>query len=60
MGGSSTREGRVEVCVGGRWGTVQNNHSQIVEFFCSTLGFPTEGRDSQHLKSANSCRVCLL
>ncbi len=49
MGGSSTREGRVEVCVGGRWGTVQNNNSQLVEFVCSTLGFPTEGRNSKHL-----------
>ncbi|XP_064397408.1 neurotrypsin-like isoform X3 [Halichondria panicea] len=43
VGGSSTREGRVEVCVGGRWGTVQNNNSQMVEFVCSTLDFPTEG-----------------
>ena len=25
MGGSTDREGRVEVCVGGRWGTVQTN-----------------------------------
>ncbi len=41
------REGRVEVCVGGRWGTVQNNNSQLVEFVCSTLGFPTEGRNSE-------------
>ncbi|XP_064397393.1 uncharacterized protein LOC135344175 isoform X3 [Halichondria panicea] len=46
VGGSSVREGRVEVCVGGRWGTVQNNNSQLVEFVCSTLGFPTEGSKS--------------
>ncbi len=47
--GSTDREGRVEVCVGGRWGTVQTNNLQMVEFVCSTLGFPTEGRDSEHL-----------
>ncbi|XP_064397460.1 neurotrypsin-like [Halichondria panicea] len=41
--GSTDREGRVEVCVGGRWGTVQTNNLQMVEFVCSTLGFPTEG-----------------
>ncbi len=28
--GSTDREGRVEVCVGGRWGTVQTN--QFLEF----------------------------
>ena len=27
VGGSTDREGRVEVCVGGRWGTVQTNQS---------------------------------
>ena len=49
VGGSTDREGRVEVCVGGRWGTVQTNNLQMVEFVCSTLDFPTEGRDSEHL-----------
>ena len=43
-GGSTDREGRVEVCLGGRWGTVRTNNLQLVEFVCSTLGFPTEGR----------------
>ncbi len=27
VGGSTDREGRVELCVGGRWGTVQTNQS---------------------------------
>ena len=27
VGGCTDREGRVEVCVGGRWGTVQTNQS---------------------------------
>ncbi len=27
VGGSTDREGRVEVCVGGRWGTAQTNQS---------------------------------
>ena len=54
VGGSTDREGRVEVCVGGRWGTVQNNNSQLIEFVCSTLGFPTEGREN------DGCHVCLI
>ena len=54
MGGSSIREGRVEVCVGGRWGIVQTNNSQLIEFVCSTLGFPTEGREN------DGCHVRLI
>ncbi len=48
VGGSTDREGRVEVCVGDHWGTVQTNNLQLVEFVCSTPDFPTEGRDSEH------------
>ncbi len=35
VGGSTDREGRVEVCVGGRWGTVQTNQSlEVAETVC--------------------------
>ena len=35
LGGSTDREGRVEVCVGGRWGTVQTNQSlEVAETVC--------------------------
>ena len=44
MGGSTNREGRVEVCVDGRWGTVCNNSQEgIAGAVCSQLGFPAEG-----------------
>ena len=44
VGGSTAREGRVEVCVDGRWGTVcNNNQEEIAEAVCSQLGFPAEG-----------------
>jgi len=43
--GSSTLEGRVEVCIGQRWGTVCHNYwsasdGQVV---CRQLGYSTEG-----------------
>ncbi len=51
VGGSTDREGRVEVCVGGRWGTVQTNQflevaetvcrsqSQIVDFYSTSTTY---------------------
>ena len=37
MGGASDREGRVEVCVGGRWGTVQtNNPGELAQTVCES------------------------
>ena len=40
MGGSTNSEGRVEVCIDGRWGTVCNNKQEgIAEAVCSQLGF---------------------
>ena len=51
MGGSTDKEGRVEVCVGGRWGTVQTNQflevaesvcrsqSQIVDFYSTSSSY---------------------
>ncbi len=35
VGGSTDSEGRVEVCVGGRWGTVQTNQFlEVAEIVC--------------------------
>ncbi len=42
VGGASSREGRVEVCVDGRWGTVYYNE-QLAGTVCSQLGFPNKG-----------------
>ncbi len=51
VGGFTDREGRVEVCVGGRWGTVQTNQflevaetvcrsqSQIVDFHSTSSSY---------------------
>ena len=42
--GSSANEGRVEVCVDGRWGTVCNDSQEgIAGAVCSQLGFLSEG-----------------
>ena len=45
VGGSTNREGRVEVCMDGRWGTVCNNNQEgIAGAVCFQLGFPAEGK----------------
>ena len=42
--GCTRNEGRVEVCVDGRWGTVCNNSQKgIAQAVCSQLGFITAG-----------------
>ena len=44
VGGSTNREGRLEVCIDGRWGTVcDNSQSGVAGAVCSHLGFPAEG-----------------
>ena len=44
VGGSTYREGRVEVCMDGYWGTVCDNSQEgIAGAVCSQLGFPAEG-----------------
>ncbi len=46
VGGSTDREGRVEVCVGGRWGTVCGDGwtDREAGLVCSRLGYPQEGK----------------
>ena len=46
MGGMVPNEGRVEVCVGGKWGTVCNNYFGQVDLrvVCRQLGFSIFGK----------------
>ena len=45
MGGASEYEGRVEVCVGGRWGTVCNDNwdSADASVVCRQLNYTSQG-----------------
>ena len=47
VGGFNHREGRLEVCVDGRWGTIPNiSHDGLAGpgDVCNKLGFPAEGK----------------
>ena len=48
MNGSTNREGRVEVCVDGRWGTVCGEGWGDTEagLVCARLGFPGQGESN--------------
>ena len=44
MGGSTNREGRMEVCVGGRrWRTVCTGSRELAGAVCSQMGYTLEG-----------------
>ena len=46
VGGQQPTEGRVEVCVGGLWGSVCDNHWNLnnAQVVCRQLGYETEGQ----------------
>ncbi len=44
VGGDMCNEGRVEVCMNGRWGTVCNNTPELAGAVCSQLGFSPESK----------------
>ncbi len=43
MGGSTDREGRVEVCLGGQWRTVCTGSQELAGAVCSQMGYIFEG-----------------
>ena len=48
--GSSGNQGRVEVCVDGRWGTICNNNTQIAGTICHRLQLLSKGKFVESMK----------
>ena len=54
VGGSIAREGQVEVCVSGRWGTVCDDlwSSADARIVCRQMGFSSSGTNRKHMNHA--------
>ena len=60
VNGSTNREGRVEVCKNGHWGTVCTQSGETAEFasfICSQLGFSKYSKQILYLTAIHSI-VC--
>ena len=58
VGGSTIREGRVEVCMDERWGTICSSNQQLVRTVCSQLGFLSEGMHKERIARVITKKIC--
>jgi len=58
-GGTTAREGRVEICLGGVWGTVCDNGwgTTDARVVCRQLGYPTIGTFEEYFVLSKTCNT---